>query len=555
MPCRSTRKVKCDEARPSCGKCVSSGRSCDGYIPGTSTGNDTELRTRPLLPLQGSRTPSASPPATRPSSPFSKLRATAYERHAFDFFVENTAIPLWIILPCGDWVYTAMQLALDEPTVFLAIAAVGSAHSHQTRIMHHSFARQENMSPDDLTVHQYCKATRALQEYIDNAIQRGATIEPLLLACVFFVIFETSAGNASLAMTHLRYGQRAFQSSHILKQRSPDVTAELLGMFERLAYESIYGKAIEPASQNYEQVRIPSSSVETSPNDKSLQAMKETLDSLITATSEWQTDLLRMTEASLSNPGWNSFRPAVRYCITHCMSRTLTLESYPELLERKRQLLRQHRQWFALFKTMHRADIALQNRSRVMMEIQHFVSAFTMEDSSRKNCLNIDERQEDKFAHILNLAQSFIQETGACSEHYEIGGEPRQSISLELGLLPALYLVCLKAGTPELRDRALDLLRQANRREGLYLSRHTALYAEAMMWAANERRPACMAPATQLSPFTDVVSEDSSHHITLICGRLRHEKSGGLEIVEYRASDVLTPRFTLIKEIPLPGHS
>ena len=69
---------------------------------------------------------------------------TDYERHAFDYFVLETAGPPWIIFLSKDWIQLALQMSQEEPTVLLAVVAVGSVHSFQQtefQVTHHTLSR------------------------------------------------------------------------------------------------------------------------------------------------------------------------------------------------------------------------------------------------------------------------------------------------------------------------------------------------------------------------------------------------------------------------------
>jgi hypothetical protein len=77
------RKVKCDEAKPFCNRCTSTGRKCDGY-PSTE-------------PIRYSPARSASPPSNAlfgPSNALFSIPGTTAEKRSFQYFVANTASEL-----------------------------------------------------------------------------------------------------------------------------------------------------------------------------------------------------------------------------------------------------------------------------------------------------------------------------------------------------------------------------------------------------------------------------------------------------------------------------
>ena len=78
------RRVKCDEGRPSCSRCITSKRVCDGYTPGTSSSSSSSTpsrlaRGRPASTLAPAPVPAAAPSASPAWTPA--------ERRAFDFYM------------------------------------------------------------------------------------------------------------------------------------------------------------------------------------------------------------------------------------------------------------------------------------------------------------------------------------------------------------------------------------------------------------------------------------------------------------------------------------
>ncbi|KAI0477101.1 hypothetical protein GGR56DRAFT_691288 [Xylariaceae sp. FL0804] len=126
-----TRKVKCDEGKPACLRCTSTGRRCDGYLaaqsriaPGSGTG--TGAGAGAGLALAWHRPRQLFPHATG-SGPGAGARD---ERRALQFFSEAAA-PFLAGPQAGDpyfWTHLVLQFSSFEPAVRHAVVALSALY-------------------------------------------------------------------------------------------------------------------------------------------------------------------------------------------------------------------------------------------------------------------------------------------------------------------------------------------------------------------------------------------------------------------------------------------
>lgn len=111
-----SRHIRCDEARPACRKCTSSGRECAGY---EINGPAALSRRRVLLP-----TASACSPSLRVLSD-SPVRLTAVDAFAAEFFCRQTTfqLPGWSI--ASSWENLAVKLSRSESSIASGVVALG----------------------------------------------------------------------------------------------------------------------------------------------------------------------------------------------------------------------------------------------------------------------------------------------------------------------------------------------------------------------------------------------------------------------------------------------
>ncbi|KAF2826236.1 hypothetical protein CC86DRAFT_394266 [Ophiobolus disseminans] len=203
------RKVKCDEEKPHCKRCTSTGRTCDGY----------DASFRPT-----SNSPSTSPPAqahlqpsrelTRSRSPVPLAPAlnlkTAQERDSFDFFITHAISSLRGFLDSPFWQREILQAAHHHESIRHCLIALGA--------MHRRFydGGNSHIEEADLTDQHLQFALRQSNQAIQGLVRatsRGSNAsgenKVTLMACsVLFSSMACLQGHQKEGLQHLRSGLR-----------------------------------------------------------------------------------------------------------------------------------------------------------------------------------------------------------------------------------------------------------------------------------------------------------------------------------------------------------
>ncbi|KAI0893801.1 hypothetical protein F4806DRAFT_474461, partial [Annulohypoxylon nitens] len=172
LTCKA-RKVKCDEAKPHCNRCINTGRACDGYVSKPTPG---------LL-------------FHRPRQLFQSIDS-ASEGRALQFFCEKTAQFLSGATDPYFWTHLVMQFSNFEPAVRHSVVAISSLYEQ---------FQDEFASPSDV---QLRDNSLALQHY-NAAIRELKTTDnqPLvLLVCILFICIEFLQSNKEAAIQHCKHG-------------------------------------------------------------------------------------------------------------------------------------------------------------------------------------------------------------------------------------------------------------------------------------------------------------------------------------------------------------
>jgi hypothetical protein len=337
---RSIRRVKCNETRPDYKNCVSTGRTCDGYIS-SSDGSSNKTVCRPLLPASTTLLPIA---IARPLANLA-FDTTLEDQISFQYITGHIVSGLKLIFSNHGWITLSLQLANTEPCIYFAIAACGSVASSRLTKNYACFFTPPSPVKEKRNLRQYCKATAALQKYIDLASYGKKTIEPVLVCCLLFVAYETYQDETALAVQHLRFGRRAIGEATTgrLKFSSKGVQKDVGAAFDWMGAQVLeYG---EGGSRRKEQQNILTQPSTSQSMFGPVECVKQALDSLIVASSNWRSELLALAAEHVATLNILNLRPAVLECIIHCISRSTPLPLGQSLLQRQYQLIRAHQAW------------------------------------------------------------------------------------------------------------------------------------------------------------------------------------------------------------------
>lgn len=199
------RKVKCDEGKPSCQRCLTTGRVCDGYgIWGGGNKYENRVATKKHLD-----TPIEHRPLTR------IVGANVKQRMCFEWFVFRTAPKLPAAFSSAFWQTLVFQASASETAVFHATVALSSAHS---QLPPSGITPGVNMksNPDEdecFMLQQYGRAIGNLQPHLISGTQ--SSVRVTLISCLLFVCLECLRGHYRSGIFHLESGLKLLSSSHL----------------------------------------------------------------------------------------------------------------------------------------------------------------------------------------------------------------------------------------------------------------------------------------------------------------------------------------------------
>ncbi|MCJ1300194.1 hypothetical protein MMC08_002989 [Hypocenomyce scalaris] len=196
------RHIKCDEQKPICVKCSSTGIVCDGYaIKQTSSVESTK---------DSQVTRSSTSVIVR--APSTGVVGDDQECRGFDFFLHRTAPELVESLQSKLWDHLVLQVSHLDSAVRHAVIAIGSLNE---RLYINNILTSDNSQANarhEFARVQYDKAMRQLRKRLSSGKEHP--VEFTLISCFLFIIFEFLQGNDVAAEAHLRSGLDILRRSY-----------------------------------------------------------------------------------------------------------------------------------------------------------------------------------------------------------------------------------------------------------------------------------------------------------------------------------------------------
>lgn len=189
--------MKCDEEKPSCRRCTTTGRKCDGYAS----------------PYESS----AGSPEPLAAALVSDVSSGALERRTFDYFRARTAPCVSGYFHDSVWDRIVLQLSHSEPAVRHAVNALGALHEERNlrktaTLEGVNASLLENRFP----LSQYSKALNEMQALLKSP---GVSLDIVLLCSLLCVHFEALRECFVPALMHVENAIQLLRSSTNLDAR------------------------------------------------------------------------------------------------------------------------------------------------------------------------------------------------------------------------------------------------------------------------------------------------------------------------------------------------
>ncbi|KAL3455684.1 hypothetical protein BJX64DRAFT_59033 [Aspergillus heterothallicus] len=422
------RRVKCDEAKPTCQRCAKGGRSCE-YKTACAASRARDVITVYLPPAQ--------------SQP-----VLFVNDRGLDFFHHNLAAKLEGQFYSQFWRSLVLQLSYSEPSIRHAVSAISVIYQDVESSLRHP-AGYVDANPE--AQRQWNTAVRSLSDRI-GALPNESLVP--LVCCLLFTCIEFLRGNVESSLLHAESGlnilattlrrsrDAACDSAKIRRFNYTQIIEdEIVPMFSRLNILcSLAGRITPPI--------YPSTIEQDSPQ-------KDLADSRRRLVAISDTSIRFIGQASLKAA---AFQITIDDLVEQAKLQT-SLDAWRE------QLTNLIKQTQATGKPVH------ENASSLLLVHYKVIYIWL------RVCTTAEETASDAhaadFEELLHYAAQVVQPGNLGS----MNAEP-QPLSFDMHILGPLYYTALKCRHPLLRRRALELLQFAPRREGVWNAHHAYVTAK-----------------------------------------------------------------------------
>ncbi|KAF2442838.1 hypothetical protein P171DRAFT_50680 [Karstenula rhodostoma CBS 690.94] len=449
------RKVRCDETRPACTKCTSTGRKCEGFLD--------------LALWQ----PHISPQIIRPRIITAENSA---EERSFAYFCRNTSAQF--AAPFGNdfWKCQVLQIGERERCVKQAIVALGALHESftdqylpphlQSPLAPHLLHRP-SWNLTNLATKSYTCALIELKKHIVPGSYDGLHVS--LLGCILFTSFEWLRGSYTAAITHLKSGlfilRQWFSSTSKNTPTAHFIRKKLVPIYIRLSIQArTLSQDALPVPWLSDGLFDPPSSEDIHNEEEHLQAARNALDVLC-------------GDVYLSPHSLKLF--SSDFTISQAASYNFSSRLSKWWTEYQKHLL-----------PPSYSPLSSPRPENVNLTLWYTVLTLLQDSFSTADPMILD-KYIPQFRQIVDLSR-FLMRSSTSPSPIQRGHEPNSEtpntgrFRIDIEVIPMLYHAGSKCRHPALRREAIALLRSGQNREGLWDGWAAATLAEHIMTVEEE---------------------------------------------------------------------
>ena len=409
----------CDELKPACRRCSSTGRICDGYFNPASVA--CEIRPGPVRSKKESR--------------------------YFDLFRHRTILGL-MGFDNGStfWSYMVLQFSQSSPAVLHAALALGALHEH--------LGGDPNAIGDTksyrLCLMQYNKSIGYLRSR-----RSRQPIQLTLTCCILYICLENAQGNHGTALEHLQNGLKILQDWKMDTNTSASedlVVKNLTNVFRRLDMQAtVFLDSRQP--------ELNATSIVQSPKTD------HTVPICFSS--------MRDAQISLEEIELRLF-----YVLTTKSSQHHSCQSHDEMLSIRAPLLRglsgRFKEWKETFDSFSIGESERMQTKDLRLGVLlalHYETTSLMLDTKTKPAPDMEDilTWESQITRINDLSRSLIRSSSSDS---------RFEFSADTGVIAPLYYAAMRATSSPVRQQAIEILRSVKCKEGFWDAETAARIAE-----------------------------------------------------------------------------
>ncbi|TID27049.1 hypothetical protein E6O75_ATG01542 [Venturia nashicola] len=420
------RRVKCDEATPQCRRCAVGGRKCEYSIARIPA-------TRNLITIY-------LPPTQSPAVLFLNDRA-------LDFFQQKVATILDGQLNSDTefWGKLVLQLSHSEPSIRHAVKAISFSYRDVESSLWDP-AGYVNANPEAQL--EWNKAIKSLSARIQT--HPNSSLVPLV-CCLLFTCIEFLKGNAESSMLHIQNGFKILATQDLDKDTISDgrpqfssndltnIRHHVVPMFSRLNILCTLAGRITP------QIHSTEAKKDSPPQNL----------------ADSRRQLFEISDSCIRFIREASPKAALLQC------------DFQDIIEQTKLQIRLdawHDQLDELLKRLYLSDNPPDGNALNLLLVHYKVVYIWI-----RVCTTVEESATDSYHADF---EEIIHHAEQITRNQRTSMATPQPVSFDIHILGPLFYTALKCRHPKLRRRALEILKMAPRREGLWNAHHAYVTAK-----------------------------------------------------------------------------
>ncbi|RAK79734.1 Zn(II)2Cys6 transcription factor [Aspergillus fijiensis CBS 313.89] len=436
ITCR-IRRIKCDETKPSCTRCTSTGRNCDGY-------GDLALK-QMIKP----------PHLLQMSSAWEQVSGNTIEIENFAFFRSVTTTDLAGFFDIGFWTGKLLQLAHQYPALWHAMTALACVHHDFVTDRTPSTVARVGDTPNmGFALVQFNKSIQSLRELLSRPSVTRLDKVVALSTCLLFTCMASLQGRQWQAFVHINSGLKMFHhwDLGVRKSKRLDHDREVDLLLVAFTQLDTQARPYLPNQRN---------NFQWTDSQIVLSSAKEPFRSLLDAYLSLEVHFNSLMRLMMSKEFANPARVA-------------------ENLVKKQKCADDFEQWDVRLSgfVSSAAPSETDDRALDLLYIRRIFAHVFLSLDFTKGELCHDDFFED-YKRMLNLATKLLDDLNSTPQASKNTSHPNFCLSTTVA--EPLFLIATRCREPTVRRNALRLLQRYPRREGICEGMVAAKIAETMI--------------------------------------------------------------------------
>ncbi|KAE9369404.1 hypothetical protein N431DRAFT_560236 [Stipitochalara longipes BDJ] len=468
------RRVKCDETRPNCNRCLKLGIRCDGYLNKSANAERPVAKPRRLSPKGHALIPSGLPQIY--ITPSRLKFGTEQESRYFHLFCTETAKQLTGFFEEHLWQTIVLQACEIETPLRHAVIALGALGNSPLRRPKRAISLDRKFA-----FSEYSKAVSQIRHKVAswNAREKCSErdLRTTLISCLLFTCFETLNGCSDAAITQIYAGVRITEewqlqyvrnSNELTPVSSPRplvIEDELLHAFSRLELEAMTYKDFRASKVNKANLSWARSDMDRMPKS-------------FTSLAEARIYLAVIVRRAMRFGAWVEKKNEATGAWAFYLHNPDSIKSYTEPEMDTRRILGEYEQWALAFEKMWMLSRTEAGKSlfegATILRLM-YVMVISWRKAVAKGGAQYVATAKREPREILTLAKELLDSVRS-------RGEEPGNFTFDMRVIVMLHSVGFVFRHRRMRRETIDLLLERPWREGLWDSWVTG---KSMEWLAD----------------------------------------------------------------------